>query len=49
MVTGAGVGGGKVCGSRLEVPDGQPCYLGPSLSKLSCRVEALGGNGHSLA
>lgn len=22
--------GGEVCGSRLEVPGGQPCHLGPS-------------------
>lgn len=40
--------GGEVCGSGLEAPDGQPCHLGPSLRKLNLRVEALGGDGHSL-
>lgn len=39
---------GEVCGSGLEAPDGQPCHLGLSLRKLNLRVEALGGDGHSL-
>lgn len=28
-----------VWGSRLEVPDGWPCHLGPSVSKLSSTGE----------
>lgn len=39
---------GEVCGSRLEVLGGKPCHLGPCLSKLRHRVEALEGGGHSL-
>lgn len=40
--------GGEVCGSRLEVPGGMLCHLGPCLSKLRHRVEALEGSDHSL-
>lgn len=35
--------GGEVCGSRLEVPGGMLCHLGPCLSKLRHRVEAPEG------